>query len=678
MNPLLDPQRLPDFPALTPDAIAAALDEALAEHRSVVSDLVAHRPTTFAEAWLPYERADEAVGALWSAVSHLHAVADAPKLRAAYAAGQQRLVENHLSTMQNRGLYEVFAGIAASPAFTRLADEDRLSLQHAIRDFTLNGVALEPAARERFGAILVELSSLATEFSNVVLDATQAWVEHITDPARLSGISETDMAMFAAAAAARSMEGWAVTLQQPSVAAVLGFADDQALRERVYAANGTRASDQGPNAGQFDNSERIARILALRREAAELLGFSDPVAWSLETKMAASADEVLAFLRDLARRARPAAEAEMAEMQTFAAETLGIADLRPWDVSYVANKLREARFTVDEEQVRAYFPVERVMQGWKALLHRLFGITLAERDDVPLYHPDACYFDVIDASGQVVAGLYTDLFARQGKRGGAWVASARPRLHDGNVIRVPVSYLTCNFAPGQAAMPSLLRHTEIVTLLHETGHALHNMLTQVNRPSVGGTSGFEWDAIELPSQLLEDFAWDKDVLTGMSGHYLSGETLPGDLFDRMLSARRFQSGLFLLRQGDFGLFDLLIHLGVLGSGPVEVIEAVRDEVAVIRPPAWHRFPHAFMHIFAGSYASGYYSYLWAEVLAADGFDRFAEAGLVDRATGDLFRQEILARGATRPAAESFRAFRGRDADPQAMLRRNGLTTEPAQ
>ena len=668
---LADPLTLPPFPDLTPDRIVPVVRAAIAQGEAVVARLVAEKPTSFADAWLPYERADTATDALWSAVSHLHGVADTPELRAAHADGQALLVEHAMATAQNRDLYEVLAALAASPAFADLATEDRVAVERALRGFRLAGVALEDEARERFKAISVELSQLSTEFGSAVLDATDAWSETV-DEAALAGVSDADKAMFRAAAEAKGEAGYRITLQHPSVQAVLTFAEDRELRARLYAAHATRASDQGPDAGRFDNGPRIARILELRREAAALLGFPDPVAWSLETKMAPDAGEVLAFLRDLGAKAKPAAERDLAELRAFAAAELGIDDLQPWDTGFSANRLRQARYAVDEQAVRAYFPVERVVAGWQALLERLYGIRLAERSDVALYHPDARYLDVFDQSGEIVAGLYLDLHARPGKRGGAWMAEARPRLQEGNAVRVPVAYLVCNFAPKSADAPSLLSHNDVTTLLHETGHCLHHLFTTVNRPSIAGVSGFEWDAVELPSQLMEDFAWDKGVLTAMSGHHETGEPLPAELYDRMLAARRFQSGLFIVRQVEFALFDILLHLGTLGSDPMEVLNAVRDEVAVIRPPEWTRFPHAFSHIFAGGYASGYYSYLWAEVLAADGFRMFAEAGLVDRATGDRFRQEVLSRGATRPAAESFRAFRGRDPDPAAMLERHGL------
>ncbi|MDR6788137.1 oligopeptidase A [Sphingomonas sp. BE138] len=669
---LLDPLVLPDFTALTPEAIAPALDAAIARHAEAVATVTRDRPTTFGEAWLPLERAEAGVDALWSAVSHLRGVADTPELRAAHAAGQEKLVAHFMAVAQNRDLYDVLTALEASAGFADLPQADRVAVEHAVRDFRLAGVALDDEQRARFADVSVALSSLSTEFGSAVLDATDAWTLHITDVARLAGISAPDKAMFAAAAQAKGLDGWLVTLQQPSVNAVLTFAEDRDLRADVYRAYGTRASDQGPNAGDYDNGPRIARILDLRREAATLLGFTDPVALSLETKMAPNAGEVLAFLRDLGQRARPAAERDLAALRAFAAGELGIADLQPWDAGFVANKLRQARYAVDEQEVRGYFPVERVTAGWQSLLGQLFGLTLQRRDDVALYHPDACYYDVADDSGEVFAGLYLDLHARPGKRGGAWMAQARPRLRDGNTVRVPVAYLVCNFAPRGAEQPSLLSHNDVVTLLHETGHCLHHLFTRVDRPSIAGTSGFEWDAVELPSQLMEDFAWNRAILTAMSGHHETGAPLPPELFDRMVAARRFQSGMFIVRQLEFALFDLLLHLGTMGSDPMEVIDAVRDEVSVLRPPEWHRFPHAFSHIFAGGYASGYYSYLWAEVLAADGFGRFAENGLIDRATGTALREEVLARGATRPAAESFRAFRGRDADPVAMLVRHGL------
>lgn len=673
MNSLLDTGSLPDFPSVRPEQIAPAMEALIARRDAVVAEIVRDRPTTFAEAWLPFERVETAIDNAWSTVSHLNGVADTPELRAAHDAGEQRLVESGTAIAQNRDLFDVMTDLTTGADYEALPAADKAAVERAIRSFTLSGVALEPEARARFAALQTELAALGNAYGSAVLDATQAWTEHVTDAALLAGLSPADMDMMAAAArAAGHADGWLVTLQQPSVVAILTFAENRDLRYRVYYAYGTRASDQGPDAGKFDNSMRITDILARRREAARLLGFADPVAWSLATKMASNGDEVVAFLRDLAKRARPGAEAELAEVRRFAAETLGIADFQPWDMAFASNALRRAVHAYDEQAVRAYFPVERVLAGWQTLLERLFGIRLLLRDDVPLWHADAQYYDLVDADGTVFAGMYVDLHARAGKRGGAWMAVARPRIADGERQSVPVAYLTCNFAPHGSDTPSLLSHGDVRTLLHETGHCLHHLFTRVDRPSIAGVNGFEWDAVELPSQLMEDFAWDRTVLTAMSGHYETGEPLPGDLFARMLAARRFQSGLFLLRQVEFALFDLLLHGGAHGDDPVSVHRLVRDEVAVTTPPEWHRFAHAFGHIFAGGYAAGYYSYLWAELLAADAFDRFAENGLVDRATGDLLRETILSQGAVRPAIEGFRAFRGRDPDPAAMLVRHGL------
>ena len=669
---LCSPIRLPPFDTLTPDLILPALDRAIAEQDAAIAMLVNERPTTFEAAWMPLERASVSIDALWLTVSHLHRVADAPPLREAYAEGTKRLVEAATRLHQNRQVHDVLVALSRAPAFAALPDADRVAVEHAIRDFKLSGVALEPEDRNRFAEISVELSRLSNDFGAAVLDATDAWSEHVTDEALLAGISKADLAMFADAAKAKGLEGWLVTLQAPSVSAIMSFAENRDLRSRVYRASGTRASDQGPRAGLFDNSDRISRILTLRQELAGLLGFSDPVAWSLATKMAPDADQVLDFLRGLAKRARPIAERELADLKAFAASELGIDDLQPWDIGFVGERLRAARYAVDEEAVRAHFPVGRVLEGWGALLGRLFGLSLKARDDVALWHRDACYFDVADEAGEVFAGLYVDLHARAGKRGGAWMSEARPRLRNGDTTSLPVAYLACNFAPRAEDSPSLLSHDDVTTLLHETGHCLHHLFTRVERPSIAGVNGFEWDAVELPSQLMEDFAWDQTVLTSMSGHHQTGAPLPADMFDKLVAARRFQSGMMVLRQVEFALFDLQLHLAGAGADPMAILEAVRDAVAVVRPPAWHRFAHAFSHIFAGGYASGYYSYLWAEVLAADGFQRFAEAGVVDRTTGEVFRKEILARGASRTAAESFRAFRGRDATMDALLARRGL------
>lgn len=671
VNPLLDTNVLPRFDHITDAHVAPALDALIARHEDVVANLVATKPTDFAGIWLPLERIDAEMDAMWSTVSHLRSVADSPEMRHAHAEGQKRLTEHAMRVGQNRDLFELYDRLVSSPEFATLPPVDQAAVHRSIRGFMLSGVALDAGKAKRFGENAVTLGALGNGFSSAVLDATEAWSEHVVDAALLTGVSEADMEMFAAAATAKGLDGWLVTLQYPSVDAIMTFAENRDLRARVYEATGTRASDRGPNAGRFDNAERIARILELRRENAKLLGFASHVERSLHTKMAESGDQVLAFLTDLADRARPFAQSEIDEVRAFAAG-MGIEDLQPWDVSFVSNRLRISRHAVDEQEVRAYFPVERVVEGWTLLLHDLFGITLRPRADVAVWHRDAVYYDVADNVGTVFAGMYLDLHARTGKRGGAWVAQSRSLMEVDGVRTLPVAYVTCNFAPRGGTTPSLLSHDDVTTLLHETGHALHHLFGTVERPIIGGINGYEWDAVELPSQLMEDFAWDRDVLTGMSGHHVTGKTLPADLFERLLGARRFQSGLFLLRQVEFAMFDLVLHGGTMGDDPMTVLNAVRDEVSMMRPPEWHRTPHAFGHIFSGGYSAGYYSYLWAELLAADAFDRFVEAGVVDRRTGDEFRNEVLSKGASRPAIESFRAFRGRDPDPSALLKRYGL------
>ncbi len=672
MNPLLDQSCTPRFDEVSPEHVVPAVRDLIARHEAVVADMIATGPTDFERAWLPLERIDAEMDAAWAIVSHLHAVADTPELREAHRQGEAMLVEYGTKVGQNADLYAIQTNLAASPELTGRSDADRTAVARSLRGFVLSGVALDADARARFKANSVEMSAIGNAFSAAVLDATEAWSEHVVDADLLKGVSEQDMTMFAAAASAKGLDGWLVTLQQPSVVAVMTFAENRDLRSRVYKANGTRASDQGPNAGEFDNGPRIARLLELRAENAALLGFPSYVERSLFTKMASSGDEVLTFLRDLARRARPYGEKEIAELRSFAADELGIDDLQPWDIAFASDRLRRARHTIDEQAVRAYFPVDRVLDGWSALLRDLFGIVMMPRTDVPTWHADAVYYDVADEDGTIFAGMYLDLHARTGKRGGAWVAQARSLMDVEGERTLPVAHLTCNFAPKDAGGQALLSHDDVTTLLHETGHALHHVFGLVERPIIGGINGYEWDAVELPSQLMEDFAWDRDVLTGMSGHHDTGEALPAELFERMIGAREFQSGLFLLRQVELAMTDIILHSDVAGRDPMVVQNGVRDEVAVVRPPEWHRMPHSFGHIFAGGYAAGYYSYLWAELLAADAFGRFVEAGTVDRTTGDRFRGEVLSRGASRPAIESFRAFVGRDPDASALLRRHGL------
>jgi oligopeptidase A len=672
-NPLLQFDDLPAFGAVRPEHVLPAVETALAVHDAAIAAIVAEPSPDFARVYLAKEQADDAVSRLWSIVSHLNGVTNTPEIRAAYGAAQPLMLTHWAKVGQNAELARAIeAVLTANPD---LDATRRRAIELAVRDFKLSGVALPEPARSRFAALQVELGRLATEFSNAVLDATRSWTRVLTDEAELAGLPPTERAMLAAAARERQCDGWVVTLDQPSVRAILTFADDRALRAEVYQAFGTRASDQGPDAGRFDNGDRMAEILRLRQESAELLGFATPVASSLATKMAGDAEEVIAFLLDLATRARPLAEAELADMQRFAAAELGLDDLQPWDYGYVAEKIRMARHAIDQSEVQRHLPVPRVIDGLFGLLGRVFGITLTEVANVDAWHPDVRYFALSRDGGAPFAGIYFDLYARAGKRGGAWMGICRSRLRVEGRVRLPVAYLNTNFAAPTGDGPALMSHGDLLTLLHEMGHCLHHVLGEVELPSIGGISGFEWDAVELPSQLMENFGWDADVLATMSGHVETGAPLPPELIARMIGARRFQGGLALLRQVEFALFDIRLHLAAGSADRAaanRTLSEVRDLVAVVRPPAWHRMANGFSHIFAGGYAAGYYSYLWAERLSADAFERFVEVGAA--AGGAAFRAEVLAAGASRPALDSFKAFRGRAPENGALLRHYGLAS----
>ncbi|UPG90146.1 M3 family metallopeptidase [Luteibacter aegosomaticola] len=676
-NPLLDPSgELPAFSAIRPEHVEPAIDRLIANQRAGIEQITAAGAARdFDHVILAQERLDQALSRGWSPVSHLHSVADSDALRKAHGAAEEKLTDHGIEVGQNRELYAATQAVADRGDFNDLPAAARAAVEHALRDFRLSGVALEEPARTRFREIGVELSKLTTEFSNAVLDATEAWHKHITDERDLAGIPASGRAVLREYAREQNLEGYLVTLKQPSVQAVLTYAENRDLRFDVYYAYQTRASDQGPNKGKFDNSERIEKIIALRHEAAQLLGFANAAEESLATKMATSPQVVLDFLRDLAAKARPRAREELAELRRFATDTLKIDNLEPWDVGFAAERLRQERYALDEEQLKPYFPALQVVQGLFDVVERLYGVTFSKRDDVDTWNKDVAYYDLRNADGTVFAGAYVDLYARSGKRGGAWMDVCEARFRDGEHLQLPIAFLTCNFPPPTDGAPALLTHDDVLTLFHEFGHGLHHMLTEVDVPSVGGIDGVEWDAVELPSQFMENFAWDREALRLFAKHYQTGEELPDELYERMLKARHFHTGMFLVRQLEFGLFDFRLHLEydpVRGARPMEVLEEVRKEVSVLHPPVWQRFPHAFTHIFAGGYSAGYYSYLWAEVLSADAFEPFEAAGVLDRATGERFRKEILSVGATRPALASFTAFRGREPQPEALLKSYGL------
>lgn len=673
-NPLLALSQaqaaLPDFAAIRPEHVVPAVEQAIADHVDAMKACARRSgdPVLLAAK----DAADVALGRVWGVVSHLLMVANTPDLRAAHALAQP-LIDAHYSAVgQDRALYEALAAI--DPA--ALGEGERRALGLALQEFELSGVALEGEAREAFAANRIEQGRLGTEFSNAVMDATQAWTLNITDEVRLAGLSAADKAGMQAAAQAAGKEGWLVTLHAPSVMAVLPHAEDRALRREVYEAYSTRASDQGPNAGQFDNGPRMVEILQRRGRAALALGFSDPVAVSLSTKMARDGDEVEAFLSGLGTAARPRAAEDLADLAQFAAQELGLADIQAWDVSFVSERMRVARHALDASEIRRYLPLPRVLDALFDLVKGLFGVEIRAADGAPVWHADVRHFTLHrDGADQPFAALYADFYAREGKRGGAWMDVARSRQREGESLVAPVAYLVTNFAAPVGDRPATILHNDMVTLFHEMGHCLHHLLGEVDLPSIGGISGVEWDAIELPSQFLENFAWERATLKAASAHEESGEALPDVLIDRMLGAKQFLGAMGLVRQVEFSLFDLEVHRAAGGDNapdPMAVLNDVRSRVAVIDYPAWNRFPHSFTHIFSGGYAAGYYSYLWAERLSADAYAAFGETAADRHALGERFRAEVLARGGTRDALANFVAFRGREPENEALLESWGI------
>ncbi|MEO8011153.1 MAG: M3 family metallopeptidase, partial [Dokdonella sp.] len=613
-NPLLETEGLPHFSAIRPEHVEPAIDTILAEYQAGIDALLASSaPRTFDNVIDVAERLDDRLSRAWSPVGHLHGVNDSDELRKAYSAAQDKIVAFTSALGQNRELYAAVKAVAASPGFAELPRAARTVVEHELRDFELSGVALEEPARSRYRVISSELAKLSTEFEEAVLDATDCWSEHIANEQGITGIPPSGRDVLQAYAKEKDLDGWLVTLKQPSVQAVLTYADDRELRARVYRAYGTRASEHSQD-GKYDNSARIEKIMALRHESAQLLGFANTADESLATKMAPSSDMVMSFLRDFVAKARPMAEKDLAELRAFALADVGIDNLQPWDVAYVSEKLRTAKYALSEEELKPYFPLPAVMEGLFAVVDRVLGVCFTPRDDVDVWHEDAHYYDLIDASGAIIAGAYVDLYARTGKRGGAWMDVCTTRYRHAQGVQLPVAYLTCNFAPPTATTPSLLTHDDVITLFHEFGHGLHHVLTEVDFAGVSGISGVEWDAVELPSQFMENFAWRREGLDLIARHWQTGERLPEALFERMQAARNFQSGLFLVRQLEFGLYDFRLHREFdpeRGARTLEILDEVRAEVSVLIPPAWHRFPHAFTHIFAGGYAAGYYSYKWA-------------------------------------------------------------------
>ena len=677
-NPLLDTPDLPAFDRIDPSHVEPAIDRILEDNRRAIADrLDTGAPYSWDNFVAPMEALEDRLDRAWSPVSHLNAVVNTPELRQAYEACLPKLSDYATELGQNEALFAAYREVSKRDDFADLSVEQRRVVENALRDFRLAGVDLPPAEKARYKTLKSELSQLTTRFANNLLDATNAWSLDIDDETRLAGLPESARAMFQAAAERDGKSGWRVTLEMPSFLAVMTHAEDRSLRETLYEAFVTRASDVGPHAGEWDNGPVMDRILAIRHELAQLLGFDNYAQRSLETKMASDPAEVLGFLQDLAEQAVPRARQELGELEAFARESGGPESLRPWDVAFYAEKLREARFAISQEQLKPYFPADRVVDGLFAVVGRLFGIRIRERSDVPTWHSDVRFFEIEDRDGRPRGRFYLDLYARPHKRGGAWMAGAiqRRRLPDGE-IQQPAAFLTCNFTPPVGGKPSLLTHDEVTTLFHEFGHGLHHLLTQVEAASVAGISGVAWDAVELPSQFLENWCWEREALDLFARHHESGEPLPQELFERLQASRQFQSGMQMVRQLEFSLFDLLLHQDydpATGARIQETLDEVRRSMAVIEPPAYNRFQHGFAHIFAGGYAAGYYSYKWAEVLSADAWSRFEEDGVFNERTGADFLVHILERGGSEDPMALFKAFRGREPSIEPLLRQHGIT-----
>jgi oligopeptidase A len=686
-NPLLflarNPHAFPDFTQITPEHVAPAMSTLLAETRAQI-DALTHEgvAATWTDFVAPFSEASDRLGRAWGIAAHMHSVMDSPPWREAYNAMLPEMSRYWAELGQNAGLFRQYKTVMNAPEFADWPAHRQRIVAHEVRDFRLAGAELPDADKPRFKAIQETLSALGARFSENLLDATNAHLEWVEDEALLVGLPAD--AIEAARLLATEKGGkapFAFSLHMPSYLPVMQYAEHRPLRAALYRAYGTRASEAGPEA--LDNSAIMGQILALRDEEARMLGYPHFAACSLVPKMADSVEEVMCFLRELAVKARPFAQRDLDELRAFARDALGLDALEPWDIAFASEKLRQTRYAFSEQEVKDYFQVSRVLEGLFALIESLLDVKIRE-DQAPVWHPDVRFF-AVEREGKAIGHFYLDLYARPSKKGGAWMDSARSRARLSHGLQTPVAYMVCNFPGPVGERPATFRHDDVVTLFHEFGHGLHHLLTQIEDLAVSGINGVEWDAVELPSQFMENFAWEWDVIAAMSAHADTGAALPRALFDKMNKARHFQSGLQTLRQIEFALFDLRLHAELSPEGDtvptsaiLALLEAVRDEVALLRPPSWHRFPHSFSHIFAGGYAAGYYSYKWAEVLSADAFAAFEEAcpegeNRVDAATGARFRDEILAVGGSRPAMDSFKAFRGRAPSVEALLRHSGMS-----
>ena len=672
-NPLLDFNGLPRFATIRTEHITPAVEALLTENRALIKRLTA---TSVAATWdsfvAPLEDANERLGRAWGVVGHLHGVLDSPELREAYNANQPGIVQYWTELGQNLALFEKYKALRASTEFASLKGQQQKIIDNEIRDFRLSGAELSEEKKQRYAQIMDELARLSTKFSENVLDATNAFSTTVEDLADVAGIPEDSLELAAEAAQKVGAKGWKFTLHAPSYMPVMQYADNRDLRETIYRAHVTRASEFGKP--EWDNTPLIAQILKLRNEAAQLLGYSSHAEVSLATKMAESPRQVVDFLENLAAKAKPFALKDWDELNAFAANELGIAQMQAWDSSYASEKLRLRRYDFSDQEVKQYFPEPKVMQGMFRVIETIYGLHI-ESEQAEAWDPNVRFYRISEKDGTVIGRFYVDLYARETKRGGAWMDEAITRRLVGATVQTPVAYLNCNFPSPAGDKPATFSHDDVITLFHEFGHGLHHMLTRVDYLGVSGIRGVEWDAVELPSQFMENFCWEWDVLSHMTAHVDTGAPLPRALFDKMVAAKNFQSGMQMVRQVEFSLFDMLLHDEFdpeSGKTAQHLLDEIRSKVAVSVPPPWNRFPNNFSHIFSGGYSAGYYSYKWAEVLSADAYSAFEESGVLDPGTGARFREEILAVGGSRPAIESFKAFRGREPTVDALMRHSGM------
>jgi len=677
-NPLLDEFELPPFSSIKAADIEPAVDQLLAHNKKRLKELLANGgPYTWANLVYPIELMDDQLSRMWSPVSHLNSVMNNDEWREAYSACLPKLSEYSTEVGQNKALYDAYHSIKEGDEYALLDPAQQKIIDDDIRDFELSGVALTAVKKKRYMDISQQLSLLSNQFEENLMDATNAWSKLILDETALKGLPDSAMSLLRQAAEQKEQEGWLLTLEFPSYLAVMTYADNRPLRHEVYRAFVTRASDQSDASEQWDNSQIMANIVKLRHEKSELLGFASYADLSLATKMAESPSDVLQLLNELSERSLPMAKKDMAELTAFAKEQGHQGDLEAWDLSYYSEKLKEQQYQFAEEDVKPYFPVNRVLPGMFSVVEKLFGIKISELKGVDAWHKDVQFFGICDESGQQRGRFYIDLYARAHKRGGAWMDECVTRFKKLNGLQLPVAYLTCNFTPPIGEDPALLTHSEVETLFHEFGHGLHHLLTQVDYLSVSGIHGVEWDAVELPSQFMENWCWQLDAMPLISGHYQTGAELPKEIFNKMLAAKNFQAGMQMVRQIEFSLFDFRIHLECdkqQGANINGILQQVRKQLSVVKTPDFNRFPNGFSHIFAGGYGAGYYSYKWAEVLSSDAFSLFEEKGVFDKVTGRSFLHNILEKGGSQNALTLFTAFRGRKPAIDALLRHTGITT----